>query len=97
MKVCIFQGFEDDDNLEILATFTDRDGNVHVDTQPSTIPCAVTSVGRGGVRMNGHDGIAFSTPSAPTSRPPHHPGAGEVVPHNLNEVEVGSGKWKRRP
>lgn len=79
MKVCIFQGYEDDDNPEILATFyTDTDGNVHVDNEAFYDTVRGISV-RGGVRMDGHDGIAFLH-AVRAYFPGPHIWAGEVVP-----------------
>ena len=80
MKVCIFQGWEDDNNPEIIATFyTDRDGNVHVDNE-AFYDTVRGIVGRGGVRMDGHDGIAFLH-AVRAYFPGPHIWAGEVVPY----------------
>jgi hypothetical protein len=81
MKVCIFQGWEDDNNPEIIATFyTDRDGNVHVDNE-AFYDTVRGIVGRGGARIDGHDGIAFLH-AVRAYFPGPHIWAGEVVPHN---------------
>ncbi len=79
MKICIFQGYEDDDNPEILATFyTDTDGNVHVDNE-AFYDTVRGIIGRGGVRTDGHDGIAFLY-AVRAYFPGPHIWAGEVVP-----------------
>lgn len=78
MKVCIFQGWEDDDNPEIIATFyTDPDGNVHVDNEAfyDTVR-GIVSQGR---RTDGHDGNAFLH-AVRAYFPGPHIWAGEVVP-----------------
>ena len=81
MKLCIFQGYEDDDNPEILATFyTDAAGNVHVDNE-AFYDTVRGIVGRGGVRMDGHDGIAFLH-AVRAYFPGPQIWAGEVVPLN---------------
>jgi hypothetical protein len=78
MKVCIFQGYEDDDNPEILATFyTDRDGNVHVDNE--AFYDTVRGIVSRGARIDGHDGIAFLH-AVRAYFPGPHIWAGEVVP-----------------
>ncbi len=78
MKVCIFQGWEDDDNPEIIATFyTDPDGNVHVDNE--AFYDTVRGIVSRGVRMDGHDGIAFLH-AVRAYFPGPHIWAGEVVP-----------------
>ena len=80
MKVCIFQGYDDPDNAEIVATFyTDPRGNVHVDNE------AFYDIVRGirdpatGRRIDGHAGIAFLHAVRNYFRGPGT-WAGEVVP-----------------
>lgn len=80
MKVCIFQGWEDDDNPEIIATFyTDPNGNVHVDNEAfyDTVRGIVSSAT--GRRTDGHDGNAFLY-AVHDYFPGPHIWAGEVVP-----------------
>src|SRR3954470_21282837 len=80
MKVCIFQGSEDDDNPEIIATFyTDTDGNVHVDNEAfyDTVRGIINRTS--GRRTDGHDGIAFLH-AVRAYFPGPHIWAGEVVP-----------------
>ena len=80
MKLCIFQGWEDDDNPEIIATFyTDADGNVHVDNEAfyDTVRGIINRAN--GVRTDGHDGIAFLH-AVRAYFPGPHIWAGEVVP-----------------
>jgi hypothetical protein len=80
MKVCVFQGYDDPDNAEIVATFyTDPRGNVHVDNE------AFYDIVRGirdpatGRRIDGHAGIAFLHAVRNYFRGPGT-WAGEVVP-----------------
>lgn len=80
MKVCIFQGWEDDDNPEIIATFyTDPDGNVHVDNEAfyDTVRGIISR--SSGQRTDGHDGNAFLH-AVRAYFPGPHIWAGEVVP-----------------
>ncbi len=80
MKVCIFQGWEDDDNPEIIATFyTDPDGNVHVDNEAFYDTVRGIVSGASGRRTDGHDGIAFLH-AVRAYFPGPHIWAGEVVP-----------------
>ena len=80
MKVCIFQGWEDDDNPEIIATFyTDPDGNVHVDNEAFYDTVRGIVSGATGRRTDGHDGIAFLH-TVRAYFPGPHIWAGEVVP-----------------
>jgi hypothetical protein len=80
MKVCIFQGWEDDDNPEIIATFyTDPEGNVHVDNEAfyDTVRGIISR--SSGQRTDGHDGNAFLY-AVRAYFPGPHIWAGEVVP-----------------
>ena len=80
MKICIFQGWEDDDNPEIIATFyTDPEGNVHVDTEAFYDTVRGIVSGATGRRTDGHDGIAFLH-AVRAYFPGPHIWAGEVVP-----------------
>lgn len=79
LKVCIFQGWEDDENPEIIATFyTDPRGNVHVDNEAfyDTVRGIITVSGQ---RTDGHDGNAFLYAVRDYFRGPQI-WAGEVVP-----------------
>ena len=80
MKVCIFQGWEDDDNPEIIATFyTDPAGNVHVDNEAFYDAVRGIVSPTTGHTTDGHDGVMFLH-----ALKNYFPGpqiwAGEVVP-----------------
>lgn len=80
MKVCIFQGWEDDDNPEIIATFyTDATGNVHVDNEAFYDTVRGIPTPAHGRYTDGHDGVAFLHAVRAYFRGPHI-WAGEVVP-----------------
>lgn len=80
MKVCIFQGYDDPDNAEIIATFfTDLYGTVHVDNEAFYDTVRGIHDPASGRRLSGHDGIAFLHAVRNYFRGPGV-WAGEVVP-----------------
>ena len=80
MKVCIFQGYDDPDNAEIIATFfTDPSGTVHVDNEAFYDTVRGIRDPASGRRLSGHDGIAFLHAVRNYFRGPGV-WAGEVVP-----------------
>ncbi len=80
MKVCIFQGYDDPDNAEIIATFfTDPSGTVHVDNEAFYDTVRGIHDPASGRRLSGHDGIAFLHAVRNYFRGPGV-WAGEVVP-----------------
>ena len=80
MKVCIFQGWEDADDPEIIATFyTDPAGNVHVDNEAFYDTVRGIPAPARGRYTDGHDGVAFLHAVRDYFRGPQI-WAGEVVP-----------------